>query len=124
LVPEELANVGRGSTDDSAVGSLGSVLVNDDVQVSSAASIVARELGGELDNTISVRLLEATESSVVQVAGVCAVTVHVGFDTGVDTSGVGAPDIEISVGERLAGGDIDELGLKDHIDTGLLVTDI
>lgn len=124
LIPEELADVRGCTSNDGAVGGLGGVLMDNDVQVGSTTSVVAGELGGEGNDTIGVRLLETAESSVVQVRGVGAVAVHVGLHTGVYTSGIGAPDVEVRISERLAGGDINKLGLEDNIHTRLIVADI
>lgn len=55
------------------------------VDVSSTASVMAREDSLELSNTIPVGLLQATKERVVQVGRVVGVTIAVGLDTGVNT---------------------------------------
>lgn len=85
LVPEQLANVRHGSAGQGSVLELGGVLVDDNVHVVGAAAVVAGEDGGELNNTIRIGLLDATQSRVVQVGRIVRVTVAAGLHTAVDT---------------------------------------
>lgn len=55
------------------------------MDVSSAASVVAREDGLELDNTIGIARLDSTKESVVKVAGIGRVAVPAGADSRVYT---------------------------------------
>lgn len=55
------------------------------VNVGRTTSVVAREDGLELRNTVLVALLETTEESLVEVAFIVRVAVSTGDNTGVDT---------------------------------------
>lgn len=55
------------------------------VNVGRTTSVVTREYGLELRNTIFVALLETTEESLVEVGLVVRVAVSTGDNTGVDT---------------------------------------
>lgn len=61
--------------------------------VSSTSSVVTREDGCELDDTIVIRLLNAAKGCAVQVGGVVSVAIAVGLNTGIDAGRVAAPDI-------------------------------
>jgi hypothetical protein len=96
LVPEELTDVGHVAHGQRPVRQGRGVGVHDGVQVVGPASIVARVDGGELDDAVAVRLLDAAEGGVIQVACVRTVAVVAGLDAAVDTRGVTVPDIEPS----------------------------
>lgn len=55
------------------------------VNVGSTAGVVTGENRLELNNTLVVARLDATEESSVEVGGIRRVTVAAGHDTGVDT---------------------------------------
>lgn len=71
-----------------AVAEDGTVEVREDVDVGSAAGIVAREDGGELGDAVVLGRLEAAEEGSVEVGGISGVAVSRGDDAGVDAGGV------------------------------------
>ena len=96
LVEEHLADVGDRSTSqgvvvvDSGVESVGH-----DVDVGGAAGVVTREQGVELYDTALVGLVDTAQESVIDVGLITTITVTASDDTGVDTSGVAVPQLEI-----------------------------
>lgn len=83
-------------------------------QVVGPSRIVTREDGVELNHTVIIRLLYATQGSPVQVRRVVGVPVALGLDARVDARGVAAPDVGPDAGEGLAGVDVDELDVRDQ----------
>ena len=63
----------------------GMIALKHTVNVGRTTSVVAREDGLELRNTVLVALLETTEESLVEVAFIVRVAVSTGDNTGVDT---------------------------------------
>lgn len=78
------------------------------------SSIVPREDGVELDHAIVIRLLDATQGSVVQVGRIVRVPVTSGLDARVNTRRVTVPDVGPDAGEGLTGFDVDELDVRNQ----------
>lgn len=124
LVEEELTNVGNRSAGDSAVAEERSVHGADDVDVSSTAAVVTGEDRLKGSDAVLVGLLETTESHVVKVGDIVAISVAVILHTRVDTGGVAVPDVPPELGDRLAGVDVDELSVHVVHNTGLVIDDV
>lgn len=80
---------------------------------------LAWEDGVELNDTIRVCLLDATQEGGVYVGGIVCVAVSGGDDAGVDACTVAVPDIPVQTGDRFACFDVDKLAVKDDGDTRL-----
>lgn len=78
------------------------------------ASVVSGVNCLELRNAFCVGLLEAAESSVVEVAGVARITVSPGDDAAVHTGRVAVPDIQVNARNGLAGPGVDDLEVESH----------
>lgn len=85
---------------------------------------MTREDRVELNDSIIIGLLDATESSVVQVGSIVRVAIAIGLHTRVDTGGVAAPDIGPDSDERLAGVHVDELDVRHEGDTDLILGEV
>lgn len=87
-----MTNKGGVATCDGAVLELSGVEVGKNVSVGGTATVVTREEGAELSDTVGVGYLDTTEESGVDVGWVSETgTVIGGGDTRVDTSGVAVP---------------------------------
>lgn len=89
--------------------------------VSSSAGVMAREDGLELHDTVGRGGLDATVECLFGVGLVGAVSVAVGDDAGVDACGVGVPDLDVGVGDGLAGLDVEYLHVEVEREAGLFV---
>lgn len=101
-----------------------SVGMSEKVNVGSAAGVVAWEEGLKLRNTILVGLLDTTAKGVVDVSLVVDVSVTLVVHTSIDTSGVAVPDIEIQLGYRLAGLNVDDLVVENEVNTLLVLLEV
>jgi hypothetical protein len=125
LVEKALTDVaGRNVVAQGSVAVDGGVGVNQQVDVSGAGGVVAREDGLELDNTVGVSLLDTAEESLVDVGLIGGVAVAGSDDTGVNTGRVAVPHLEVDVRDRLAGIDVDDLVVDDGVDTSLVLSDV
>lgn len=125
LVEERLADVARGDLiAEGAVGVDGGIGVDKNVDVGGAARLVAGEGRLELSNTVGIGGLDAAQPGLVDVGLVTAVTVSGGNNARVHTGGVAVPHLEVDVGHRLAGVDIDDLVVQDSVDSLLGLADI
>lgn len=129
LVEEDLADVRGGGGEVSGIFEQGAVgaddggvgVVGEDVNVSGTASVVTREGGFELDDTVDVGLLQSAVEGVVEVRSVVGVSVSAGGNARVDASAVAVPGIDVDGGCRGAGGGVDELDIDEERDTGLVL---
>lgn len=124
LVEEKLADVADVSTSIGTVLVLSAVEVGEDVDVSGTRSVVAGEEGQELSHTLLVSRLKTAQESVVEVGCVAAVTVTGCDDSRVNTGGVAVPDLDHRIWDRLAGCNVDDLGVENEVDTFLCLTDV
>lgn len=86
--------------------------VRHDVDMGSAAGVVTRECGVELYDTVLVSLGNAAEEGLVEVGFIAGVAIAAGNDARVNTSRVAVPELEVNLGNRLAGVDVDNLDVK------------
>lgn len=96
------------------VGVQGCVQVRHDVDMVGTASVVARNEGVECDNADIIRRLHTTHEGCVEVGGVIGVAVAASADTGVHTSRVARPDLEVRLRDGLTGVNIDDLYVQGH----------
>lgn len=115
---------GRRLSAEGPVGVDSGVGVDDDVNVRGARGVVPWEDGLELCNAVRVGLLDAAQEGLVDVGGIARVAVALCDDAGVDASGVGVPHLEVDVGDRLAGVDIDDLVVENGVDAVLVLADV
>lgn len=101
-----------------------SVGMSEKVNVGGAAGVVAWEEGLKLCNTIFVGLLDTTAKGVVDVGLVVDVSVTLVVHTSIDTGGVAVPDIEIQLWYRLACLNVDDLVVKDEVNTLLVLLEV
>lgn len=124
LIEEDLSDVGNVSSSVGTVLIGGSVEVGEDVEVGGSAGVVTWEKGGELCDSLVRGWLKLSQEGGVQVAEVGRVSVTAGDNTRVDTGGVACPDLDHSVGDWVTGGHVDDLGVKDELDTLLVLAGI
>lgn len=125
LVEECLANVAGGDlVAQSSVRVYGGVGVDQDMDVGGTADVVAGEGGLELGNTIGVGRPDTAQEGLVEVARVGAVSISESRDTRVHAGGVAMPHLEVDVGDRLTGVDVDDLVVDHCVDTLLTLADI
>lgn len=92
--------------------------------VSGSSTIVTGEHGEELDNSIRVGFLDASQGRVIQIADVIRVAVTSGHQTRVDTRGVAVPDVPKETHNRLACLHVDELTVQDNGHAGLVLAKV
>jgi hypothetical protein len=109
---------------ESLVGLESGVGVGHDVDVGGSAGVVTGEDGLELGNTITVGLLDASEPGVVDVGLVRAITVAACDNTGVNTSGIAVPHLQVQIRNRLASLDINDLVVKDQVNSLLVLDEV
>jgi hypothetical protein len=124
LVEEKLAYMRDLSTSESVVGQNMSLGVGNNMDVGGTARVVTREEGIELGHALRVSLLDSTGKRLVQIGCVVAVSIHAALDAGVDAGGVTVPYIPVEVLDRLTGVDVDKLGVKDQLNSWLVVTNV
>lgn len=73
---------------------------------------MTRDKSVERNNTRLIRLLHTTQEGSIQVGRIIGVTIAAGDDTGVDTSRVAVPDLDVCLWDRLASVDIDDLDVQ------------
>lgn len=118
--------------DDSAtIGtiSIGSpVEVNEDVDMVGARGVVTREESLELCDSFIIGGLETSEEGGVDVSSISGISISSGDNTTVNTSGVAGPDFDHSVGDGVAGGHVNYLGVEDEVNAllvfGIVCSDI
>ena len=98
--------------------------VRHDVDMGGAAGVVAREQGIELDDTVLVGLGDAAEEGLVDVGRIVGVAIAAGNDTRVNTSRVAVPELEVDLGDGLAGVDVDDLDVKVQRHSLLVLGDV
>ena len=78
---------------------------------------MTREDGFELSDTFGISWLQTAEEGSVDVGGIGGITVSLGNDSTVYTSGVAVPDFNHGVGDGVAGGHVDNLSVKNEFDS-------
>lgn len=125
LVKEGLSNMaGVVVSAEGLVGEESRVGMDHDVDMSSTAGVVTGEDGLELSNTIRVGLLNASKPSLVNVGLIRAIAIAVGNDTRVYASGVAVPHLQVDIGDRVAGFDVNNLVVEDDVETLLIFNDV
>lgn len=124
LIEEDLSNVGDVSSSIGTVLIGSSVEMGEDVEVGGSAGVMTWEEGGKLCDSLVRGWLKLSHEGGVQVAEVGRVSVTAGDNTRVNTGGVACPDLDDSVGDWVTGCHIDDLGIKDELDTLLVLTGI
>lgn len=95
-----------------------------DVDMGCSSSVVAGENGCELRDTVVVRLLDAAQERSVEVGRVRRVAVALGHDARVDARGVAVPDFNVDVRDWVACIYVNDLVVKEDVDTCLIFGDI
>lgn len=95
------------------------------MNVSGAAVIVAGHDTVKDGDTVGVGGLHTTESRELQDGGIVRVT-HAGIalDSAIDAGRIGRPNIDVSVGNDLAGLVVDDLDGERHLDARLVLADV
>lgn len=82
-------------------------------------SVVSRECGDELSNSIRVCSGQAAEEGFIKIGLVRRVSVTASDNSRVDSGRIAVPDIPGELWNDLAAVDVDELGFEDEFDTSL-----
>ncbi len=125
LVEEGLADVaGVVGEAEGVVGEDGGFGVHHDVDVGGSACVVAGEDGLELGYAVGVGRLDPAEPGLLGVGLVGGVAVAVGDDAAVHAGGVAVPDLDVNVGDGLAGGYVDDLVVEEQGNARLVLDHI
>jgi hypothetical protein len=95
------------------------------VNVSGTTAIVAGEESVESGDTMGISELQASECCALEHCGIMKIShTRVALDTDVHARGVRAPDINIGIGDDLAGLVVDNLDGESHTETLLALCDV
>ena len=94
------------------------------VDVSSASSVVTREGGVELQNTVLVTELDTAEHGVIDVARVSSVAVAASDYTTVDTSTVAVPGLKSDLWDGFTGVSVNDLNIESQRHTRITLSDV
>jgi len=94
------------------------------MDVGGTSSVVAREGCIELQDSVLIGELDATEHGVVDVASISSVAVATSNNAAIDTSAVAVPRLECNLWDWFAGRGVDDLDVERQGHTRVAVSDV